>query len=186
MIYSTQRGIVQETNLEEKIQGDNLDRLPEGSTKDTNSASGRSTSFTRNEKGDWYRDMSSPGGTQYSQHGNKRGSSNGRKPEGNYRVNSLAVEEPVPTNDEYRTVFTNSNMYPNCPDYNFQTEPSYVSTIKIYNTNMGLFESLFSSFYNSTNHVHNNFDSYEMGEKTFICRKLKRFIFPQQDILDPK
>ena len=83
--------------------------------------------------------MSSPGGSQYreyrrsrtpsrdrnmrgaqgSQQGNKRGSSNGRKQEGNYRVNSLAVEEPVLSNDEYRPVFTNSNMYPSCPDYNF-------------------------------------------------------------------
>ena len=34
--------------------------------------------------------------------------------------------------------------------------------------------------------MNNNFDSFVMGEKTFICKKLKRFIFPQQDILYPK
>ena len=103
------------------------------------SASGRSTSFTRNEKGDRYRDMSSPGGSQYreyrrpsrtpsgdrnrrmsqgNQHGGRRGSSTVRKTDGNYRVNSLAVEETAQTNDEYNnTVFSTKNMYPTYPDF---------------------------------------------------------------------
>ena len=84
--------------------------------------------------------MSSPGGSQYReyrrpsrtpsgdrnrrmsqghQHGGRRGSSTGRKTDGNYRVNSLAVEEPVHTNDEYNRVFTTNKMYPNCPDFSF-------------------------------------------------------------------
>ena len=44
-------------------------------------------------------------GSQSSQEGNRGDSSNGIKQEGNYRVNSLALEETDPLNDEYRPVF---------------------------------------------------------------------------------
>ena len=88
------------------------------------SASGRSTSYAKNDRGERYRDMSSPGGSRYKEYkrrsrtpskdrngrdsqGNqrfdRRDASNGRKPEGTYRVKSLAVEEAEPNNDEYKT-----------------------------------------------------------------------------------
>ena len=49
-----------------------------------------------------------------------------------------------------------------------------------------MFDRLFSTFFKSTNNINNNFDSFEMGEKTFVCKKLQRFIFPKEDKLDPK
>ena len=103
------------------------------------SPSGRSTSFTRNDKGDRYRDMSSPGGSKYreyrnssrdtsrdrssrwskgNQNGARRSSSTGRKPDGNYRVHSLGMEEKDQEKDEYNNaVFSSINMYPTCPDF---------------------------------------------------------------------
>ena len=51
---------------------------------------------------------------------------------------------------------------------------------------MHVCNSLFSSFYDRTNPVNNNYDSYKLGGKTFVSKKLRRFIFPQHDTLDPK
>ena len=55
VIYSMQRRIVQEANLEVKTQEDNLDLPPKWYRY--RSDYGRSTSYTRNEKGDRYRGM---------------------------------------------------------------------------------------------------------------------------------
>ena len=87
------------------------------------SPGGRSSSFTRNEKGDRIREMISPGGSKYreykqrtpsgdrrgpkgAQNGTKQGTSPGRKPNGTYRVHSLALEDNNLHSDEYQNVFS--------------------------------------------------------------------------------
>ena len=61
-----------------------------------------------------------------------------------------------------------------------------MAKIKIFNTNLPVCNSLFSSFYDRTNPVNNTYDCYNLGAETFVSKKLRRFIFPQHDTLDPK
>ena len=100
------------------------------------SPGGRSSSFTRNEKGDRFREMISPGGSKYReyrqrtpsgdrrgpkvpQNGTRQGTSPGRKPGGTYKVHSLALEDSTLHSDEYHNdVFSGPNIYPTSPDFN--------------------------------------------------------------------
>ena len=59
-----------------------------------------------------------------------------------------------------------------------------MTNIKIFNTNLKVTKSLFSSFY--TNPVHNQYDKHNLMSETFVSKKLSRFVFPQQDLIDPK
>ena len=46
--------------------------------------------------------------------------------------------------------------------------------------------SLFESFYDHTKPVNNTYDGHNLISETFVRKKLRRFIFPQQDTVDPK
>ena len=61
-----------------------------------------------------------------------------------------------------------------------------MAKIKIFNTNLHVNNSLFSSFYDRTNPVNNTYDGHNLISETFVSKKLRRFIFPQHDTLDPK
>ena len=102
---------------------------------------GRSSSYTRNEKGQRYREMLSPGGFKYreyrqrtpsedrrapkvTQPGTRQGTSPGRKPGSSYKVQSVSVEDhnnPHLSSDEYNRnnidVFSGQNLYHTSPDF---------------------------------------------------------------------
>ena len=93
---------------------------------------GRSSSYTRNEQGQRYREMISPGGSKYreyrqrstsgerrtpkvAQPGTRQGASPGRKPGSAYKVQTVSVEDPSNSHqsDEYnsKNVFSGQNLY---------------------------------------------------------------------------
>ena len=100
---------------------------------------GRSSSYTRNEKGQRYREMLSPGGSKYreyrqrtpseerrapkvAQPWTRQGTSPGRKPGTSYKVHTVSVEDHSNAHlnsDEYnhnKDVFSGQNLYTS-PDF---------------------------------------------------------------------
>ena len=59
-----------------------------------------------------------------------------------------------------------------------------MAKIRIFNTNLKNNQSLFASF--NTNPVHNQYNKHNLMSDTFMSKKLSRFVFPKQDLVDPK
>ena len=59
-----------------------------------------------------------------------------------------------------------------------------MAKIRIFNTNLKNNQSLFASF--NTNPVHNQYNKHNLMSDTFVSKKLSCFVFPQQDLEDPK
>ena len=59
-----------------------------------------------------------------------------------------------------------------------------MAKIRIFNTNLKNNQHLFASF--NTNQAYNPYSKHKLLSDTFMSKKLSRFVFPKQDLVDPK